>query len=107
MKEKVEQEVVKSVEGMGEEQRNRIMAMAATADFALQVMIEKWDELVPQAAVPLLKRLQVTPLGPKGKVFTLGQRMDAQRALKEVPFLFAAYIDTLRKVLETAQDKQQ
>jgi hypothetical protein len=98
IKELVEQEVTASVVGMTDENKQRVLAMATAADYALKEMITAWDKLVPQLAGKMLKELAVVPLGPK-KQYTLGQRNDAKRMLNEAPFLFAAYIDTLRKIL--------
>lgn len=98
-------EIEASVVGMPEENRQRILALATTADYALRTMINKWDELVPKSAGLMLRDLGIEPKGDNGQ-YTLGQRNDAQKTLKNVPFLFAAYIDTLRKVLEKDKEAQ-
>lgn len=94
----VEQEVTASVSGMTEENKKRVLAMATAADYALKEMITAWGKLVPQLGGKMLKELGVKPNGDNGQ-YTLGQRNDAKRMLNEAPFLFAAYIDTLRKIL--------
>lgn len=106
----VQAEVARRVAPLDDKVLENLYAMTAVMGYGVSRIDDHWEDLVPQLAVPLLQYLGTPPAkDPKKGLYSLQQKLDAEKALKRIPFMLATYADILNAVAKEQRElrKQQ
>lgn len=106
----VQAEVARRVAPLDDKVLENLYAMTAVMGYGISCIDDRWEDLVPKLAVPLLRYLGTPPAkDPKRGLYALQQKQDAEKALKRIPFMLATYADILNAVAKEQRElrKQQ